>query len=68
MGLFNKNKNTQKRLDAAMLAINSILKPLRSQICSLSSACPLFPDLHQPDLRRSAQTHRTNDRARLPEH
>lgn len=30
MGLFNKNKNTQKRLDAAMLAINSILNEIYS--------------------------------------
>ena len=30
MGLFNKKKNTQKRLDAAMLAINSILNEIYS--------------------------------------
>ena len=30
MGLFNRNKNTQKRLDAAMLAINSILNEIYS--------------------------------------
>ena len=30
MGLFNRKKNTQKRLDAAMLAINSILNEIYS--------------------------------------